>query len=108
MTFEEILNQTMKLLERQGRVSYRALKRQFGLDDAYLDDLKFEIVEVHKIAVDQDDVMLVWTGVPGVSHVVIPPTADQTAAIPTPPSSLVGVEMPKSSPSDAERRHLTV
>jgi hypothetical protein len=29
MTFEEILNQAMALLQRQGRVSYRALKRQY-------------------------------------------------------------------------------
>jgi hypothetical protein len=35
MTFEEILNQALAMLQRQGRVSYRALKRQFGLDDAY-------------------------------------------------------------------------
>ena len=28
MTFEEILNQAIALLQRQGRVSYRALKRQ--------------------------------------------------------------------------------
>src|SRR5262249_19437221 len=33
MTFEEILNQTIALLQRQGRVSYRALKRQFDLDE---------------------------------------------------------------------------
>src|SRR4051812_10981560 len=40
MTFDEILAQTLDLLQRQGRVSYRALKRQFGLDDDYLEDLK--------------------------------------------------------------------
>ena len=40
MTFEEILNQAMALLQRQGRVSYRALKRQFDLDEAYVEDLK--------------------------------------------------------------------
>ena len=28
MTFEAILNQAIALLQRQGRVSYRALKRQ--------------------------------------------------------------------------------
>jgi hypothetical protein len=38
MTCEEILNQAMALLQRQGRVSYRALKRQFDLDEAYLED----------------------------------------------------------------------
>src|SRR5262245_50042166 len=62
MTFEELLNQQMALLQRQGRVSYRALKRQFDLDEAYVEDLKLELIEVHQVAVDQDNTMLVWTG----------------------------------------------
>ena len=62
MTFEEILNQAMALLQRQGRVSYRALKRQFDLDEAYLEDVKLELIEVHQVAVDQDNTMLVWIG----------------------------------------------
>ena len=62
MTFEEILNQAMALLQRQGRVSYRALKRQFDLDEAYVEDLKLELIEVHQVAVDQDKTMLVWAG----------------------------------------------
>ena len=52
MTFEEILNQAIALLQRQGRVSYRALKRQFDLDEAYVEDLKLELIEVHRVAVD--------------------------------------------------------
>jgi class 3 adenylate cyclase len=32
------------------------------VDDAYIEDLKFEIIEVHHAAVDQDNTMLVWTG----------------------------------------------
>src|SRR6516162_8666427 len=62
MTFEEILNQAIAMLQRQGRVSYRALKRQFDLDDAYVEDVKLELIEVHQVAVDQDNTMLVWTG----------------------------------------------
>jgi class 3 adenylate cyclase/tetratricopeptide (TPR) repeat protein len=62
MTFEEILNQAMALLQRQGRASYRALKRQFDLDEAYVEDLKLELIEVHQVAVDQDNTMLVWVG----------------------------------------------
>src|SRR5262245_23470613 len=62
MTFEEVLNQAMTLLQRQGRVSYRALKRQFDLDEAYVEDLKLELTEVHRVAADQDHTMLVWTG----------------------------------------------
>ena len=62
MTFDEVLDRVLEMLQRRGRVSYRALKRQFDLDDAYLEDLKAEIVEVHQVAVDQDGTMLVWTG----------------------------------------------
>jgi hypothetical protein len=62
MTFEEVLNQAIALLQRQGRVSYRALKRQVDLDEAYVEDVKLELIEVHQAAVDQDNTMLVWTG----------------------------------------------
>ena len=62
MTFYEVLAQVMTLLQRHGRVSYRALKRQFDLDDAYVEDLKAELVEVHGLARDQDGTMLVWIG----------------------------------------------
>ena len=31
MTFEEVLNQALGMLQRQGRVSYRALKRRSRL-----------------------------------------------------------------------------
>ena len=39
MTFNEVLSQTIAMLHQHGRVSYRALKRQFALDDDYLADL---------------------------------------------------------------------
>jgi hypothetical protein len=36
VTFKEILAQAVEGLQQDGRVSYRALKRQFDLDDDYL------------------------------------------------------------------------
>jgi hypothetical protein len=33
MTFDDILDQAIALLKRQGRVSYGAIKRRFDLDD---------------------------------------------------------------------------
>src|SRR5262245_51961500 len=33
MTFEEIVDQALAMLQRRGRVAYRTLKRQFNLDD---------------------------------------------------------------------------
>jgi hypothetical protein len=48
MTFEEVLDQALEMLRRRGRVTYRALQRQFGLDDTYLADLKAEIIEAQR------------------------------------------------------------
>jgi hypothetical protein len=39
MTFEELLDQALALLQRRGRMTYRALKLQFGLDDDHLEAL---------------------------------------------------------------------
>ena len=50
MTFEEILNQAMAMLQRRGRVTYRTLQRQFQLDDAALDDVKHELIEGQRVA----------------------------------------------------------
>src|SRR6266508_1543665 len=62
MTFDEILTQVLALLQREGRVTYRALKRRFGLDDDYLEDLRGEIIKAKRLAIDEDGEVLVWTG----------------------------------------------
>ena len=62
MTFEEILDQAIAMLRRRGRLTYGALKRQFQLDEAYLEDLKAELIEGQRLAVDEDGRVLVWTG----------------------------------------------
>ena len=46
MDFYAVLARVIELLQREGRTSYRALKRQFALDDDYLADLKVELIEV--------------------------------------------------------------
>jgi Adenylate and Guanylate cyclase catalytic domain len=66
MTFEEILQQTVDILQSRGRVSYRALQRQFELDDAYLEDLKAELLYAYPQVVD-DGRGLAWTGEPTVA-----------------------------------------
>jgi hypothetical protein len=42
MDFYAILDQVVALLRQRQRVTYRALKRHFQLDDAVLDDLTME------------------------------------------------------------------
>ena len=63
MTFEEILAQIIDWLKREHKVSYRALKRQFDLDDDYLEDLKDALLFAHPV-VDEAGRGLVWTGNP--------------------------------------------
>src|SRR3712207_1974219 len=62
MTFDEILEQILDLLRREGRVSYRALTLGVNLDVNYLEALKDEIIKAKKLAIDEDGVVLVWTG----------------------------------------------
>ena len=62
MSFEEILDAVLAMLQRRGRLTYGALKRQFQLDDAYLEDLKNELIKGQRLAVDEDGDVLVWTG----------------------------------------------
>ena len=61
MDFYQVVDQVVALLRHRGRVSYRALQRQFDLDDAYLEDLKAEIIVAQRLAVDEHGQVLVWT-----------------------------------------------
>ena len=96
-------------MQQDKRVSYRAVKRQFHLDDEYLADLKDELIEVQRVAVDHDGTMLVWTG--GVSDAfgglstAAATAANRHARRPTYPSR---IPTSRSPPPDAERRQLTV
>ena len=47
MDFYVVLDQIVALLRSRGRVSYRALKRQFDLDDELLADLTAELRYAH-------------------------------------------------------------
>jgi hypothetical protein len=44
MTFEEILDRVLDMLQRRGRGSYPALKSQFDLNDLYPEGFKEEIL----------------------------------------------------------------
>ena len=64
MGFYEVLDQAVALLRRRGRVTYRALKREFHLDDACLEDLRDELVNAQHLAADEQGTILVWMGAP--------------------------------------------
>src|SRR5215813_173108 len=107
MTFDDILDQAIAMLQRRKRLSYRALKRQFDLDDEYLEDLKLELIKVQQLAVDQDGEILVWTGEAGTkSEPISSPFAPQE--IPQQDQPTQGAPLPTAPLPDAERRQLTV
>ena len=60
MTFEEILDQAIAMLQRRGRVTYRTLRLQFQLDEEQLEALKEELIEAERLAVDEEGRVLVW------------------------------------------------
>jgi len=103
MTFEEILDQAIAMLQRRGRLTYGTLKRQFQLDDAALEDLKNELIEGQRLAVDERGNVLVWTGASGGVQVEQRPPIEhnqstQSALLPPTTSHI----------PEAERRQLTV
>src|ERR1700739_3773356 len=87
MTFDDMLNQVITLLKRQRRVSYRALKMRFNLDDEYLDVLKEELLYVHPVR-DDEGRGLVWTG-----------NVEGTTATPAPPFQSIPSPLTQASPS---------
>ena len=110
MSFEEILDQALAMLQRRGRVSYRALQRQFALDDAYLEDVKAELLYAYPQVSDDQGHGLIWTG----DIAAVPGSVSSPPVIPQQPSSQEDQHVQPPSPlaipppSEAERRQLTV
>jgi class 3 adenylate cyclase len=110
VTFKEVLAQVIEWLQHDQRVSYRALKRQFALDDAYLDDLKYELIEVQELATDREGNMLIWTGgTPATPAPVSPSVPSELLSAPQEVhQAQTAVPPPTPLTPDAERRQLTV
>ena len=114
MDFYAVLDQVLDLLRQRGRVTYNALKRQFELDDACLQDLKDEIIEAQRVAVDEDGRVLVWTGdvavslAPAAVPVVVqarPPDAGPRAYTPAHLAEKIVTARPNL---EGERKQVTV
>lgn len=110
MTFKEVLAQAIDWLQQDKRLSYRALQRQFALDNDYLDDLKAELIEVRRVAVDEDGRSLVWTGdTPSVSATLAGPTVPRAQGPLTyTPSYLAEKILTSHSALEGERKQVTV
>jgi class 3 adenylate cyclase len=84
MTFDDVLAQVLALLQREGRVSYRALKLRFDINDDYIEGLKDELIYAKKLAIDEENRVLVWTGDQETS---LPPLIPSTAEPPAHPAT---------------------
>src|SRR6266478_10057735 len=110
MTFEEMLAHVLAVLQREQRVSYRALKVRFQLDDDLLEAVKDELIYAKKLAIDEENRVLVWTGnvegtpeTPSQPPQSIPSTPTQDTPSVQPASPVMTSRTP-----EAERRQLTV
>ncbi len=105
MTFKEVLAHVIDWLQQDQRISYRALKRQFTLDDDYLEDLKVELIEVRQVALDQDGKILVWRGAAAAEAPTAPP---QHVPLTYTPPHLAEQILTSRSALEGERKQVTV
>jgi hypothetical protein len=101
MSFFDYVALVAMLLQREGRLTYRALQREFGFDAAWLDDMRRELI-FRRIARDEQGEGLVWMGVmPRSGQSAAPEYAAQPApeGMDLPPLHLI----PEPLPPDAVR-----
>jgi class 3 adenylate cyclase/tetratricopeptide (TPR) repeat protein len=110
MTFEEILDQAIAMLQRRGRLTYSTLKRQFQLDEDALNDLKAELLYTHPEVRDDAGRGLVWTG--DTASVAAPAPAPAPVQAPAPlaytPPYLAEKILTSRSALEGERKQVTV
>jgi len=98
LKFSEIVNEAARILRDSGRVSYRALKREFDLDDEELEDLKEELIEARRVAFDENGRILVWAE--------NRETPQESVSAPAEAAPFESPPLPSSK--EGERRQLTV
>ena len=106
MKFSELVEQASDLLHRKGRLTYRALKREFDLDDEALADLAAELIDGQRVAKDEDGKVLVWVSDTPVTSSQVPVASFSPS--PALQTSDFGPRTPDSGLTAGERRQLTV
>src|SRR5262245_39386182 len=110
MTFEEILDQAIAMLQRRGRVTYQTLRLQFQLDEEHLEALKEALLFAYPQVVDAAGRGLVWSDE---AAAITPPTPVSPQSVEPPVTMAPGVGTTAVTPPEphlpeAERRQLTV
>jgi class 3 adenylate cyclase len=113
VSFLEVVRGARAHLQEQGRVSLRALRREFELDDDALEELVEELVDVQEVASRQKNI-LVWAGDSAPSPAPLP---SATAEEPAPaersprdytPHHLADKILQSKSALEGERKQVTV
>ncbi len=120
MKIRTVLKKTVWRLLNEREISYQWLKLEMDLDDAKLEALRHELIQVRRWAVDRDGEFLVWAGsgpnaeppnhVGTLPPVKLPTSINQAVSaspFETPASTVADVSVAPTS-NDAERRPLTV
>ena len=126
MNFARVLKEVLWCLVTEGSISYRRIKRGFGLDDDALEDVRRELISTLRIAADLDGELLVWAPegrearpersalsqpLPALRHTEKPTALAAERDLPVAaPSVLSASDAPSAvaAASEAERRQLTV
>ena len=115
MNLFDVVREVRRLLEENGRVSQRMVRRQFGLDDDALAEIIEELVDVQRIA-QREDGVLVWSG-PVATAVLASTTELAVAATAAPfsrepksytPKHLADKILQSRSALEGERKQVTV
>src|SRR5262249_50446379 len=108
MEFYAVLDQVVELLRQRGRVTYRALKLQFDLDDNALETLKEEIIDAQRLAVDEQEKVLIWTeNAASATPSALGPAQEQVPLTYTPPH-LTDKILAARPTLEGERKQITV
>jgi class 3 adenylate cyclase/tetratricopeptide (TPR) repeat protein len=106
--FVAVVDQVSALLRQRGRVTYSTLKRQFQLDDAALEDVKNELIEGQRVAVDERGNVLVWVDTASPAVPVPSPTTPTQTPLTYTPSYLAEKILTSRSALEGERKQVTV
>jgi class 3 adenylate cyclase len=119
MSFLETVERARAFLERNGRISLRALQREFDLDDDALDELIEELTEIQRAAV-RNGRALAWAGAASPAPIEPPETEraprdmgnrrlpEGNRRLPYTPKHLADKILSSKSALEGERKQVTV
>jgi class 3 adenylate cyclase/tetratricopeptide (TPR) repeat protein len=105
MSFLETVEKARAFLERNGRISLRAIRREFDLEDGALDELIEELVEIQRVAV-RDGGALAWAA--GVSPAPTETPEQERTPRDYTPKHLADRILQSKSALEGERKQVTV